>query len=167
MEESIKVTIGSGHTRRIITFALWRVIAVDVVGESELSDGYYDRAWGEINRIYMLNAEPGGAETRLLRLATLTAAVRSVATAADGACVELPVTPSEVADALRDCVRAIDLGDDLFLALPESERADVLGCRRAAIRLLRSIEVPTAGPDRLTATCAPLPGTSTSAAPGF
>jgi hypothetical protein len=139
MQTTTAVSITSSHVRRIVTFALWRIVATDVVGETELSDGYYDRAWGEINRIYMLDGDAGRAEFLLVRLAALTAAVRAVGAAAEGQDVELPVAPDEVAEALRDCVRAIDLNGDLLLALPSEEREDVLRCRRTALRLLRSL----------------------------
>ena len=164
MQNTTPMTLDSRHVRRVVTFVLWRVVAVDVIGERELSDGYYDRAWSEINPIYMLDQVAGHAEFLLVRVAAISAAVRSVAAAADGDQIELPVSPAEVADALRDCLRAIDLNDDLFLQLPADQREDVLKCRRAAIRLLRTVGGRAALADQPTG--AGLAPSSDPAAPG-
>ena len=136
---TIEVTIDSGHVRRVVTFALWRIIAVNIVGERALSDGYYDRALKQINPAYMVEPEGGPADARLARLSAITAAAQAVESAAAGDRIALPVRREELADALQDCVRAIDLGHDLLLALDEAGREDVSHCRRAALRLLRTI----------------------------
>jgi hypothetical protein len=138
MADTTSVTIETRHTRRVISFALWRIIAVDVIGERELSEGVYDRAWREIQMVYV-DGEPGEAEFRLLRIGVLRAATRAVAAAEDGQQTGLPVSTQELADALRDCVRAIDQNDDLFLTLTDVERADVVQCRSAAIGLLEAM----------------------------
>jgi hypothetical protein len=147
MADTTSVTIETRHTRRVISFALWRIMAVDVIGERELSEGVYDRAWREIQTVYV-DGEPGEAEFRLLRIGVLRAAIRAVAAAAqDGQQTELPVSPHELADALRDCVRAIDQNDDLFLTLTEVERNDVVQSRSAAIGLLEALgNRPASGP---------------------
>jgi hypothetical protein len=139
-QSTTTVMLENGCTRRVVTFALWRIIATDVVGERELSDAFYDRAWREINPVYMLEPGAGGAEFRMMRVAAVGAAARVVATAADGTCVLLPVSTSELAGALGDCVRAIDQNTDLFLGLSPDEREDVMRCRRVATTLLRALD---------------------------
>lgn len=139
MASTTAVTLETGHLKRVVAFALWRVVAVDVVGERELSEGFYDRAWREIDPVYVLGGDVGDVEFRLVRLSTVSAAVREVTSAADGTRLDLPVAPEEMAAALRDCIRAIDQNEDLFLNLPANGRDDVLRCRRAAVRVLRAV----------------------------
>ncbi len=136
---STAVTIDSEHVRRVVSFALWRIVAANIVGERALSDGYYDRAWEQINPAYMLEPDNGPADARLARLAAITEAVRVVESAAAGERVSLPVRRAELGEALQDCVRAIDLNDDLLLGLSAAEREDVIRCRRTALRLMRSL----------------------------
>ena len=138
----IRTTIEAGPMRRVLTFALWRVVSADVVGERELSEGFYDLAWRGINPAYELGGDPGDAEYRLLRLTAVRSAVRAVAAAADGERVDLPVSPEELADALHDCVLTIDQNDQLLDELSAEDRADVGGCREAAIRLLDELADP-------------------------
>ncbi len=134
-------TIASHHARRVLTFALWRIAAADVVGEHELGDGLYDRAWREINPLYMLDqTQPARAEFALMRLAALGAAARTVDAARLGEAVELPASAAELASALHDCVAAIDQNHCLFVDLSPDGREDVLRCRRAAITLLAALE---------------------------
>lgn len=139
-ERTTTVMLQNGFMRRVVTFALWQITATEVVGERELSEAFYDRAWREINRTYMLEPDVGRAEFRMLRIAALSAAARVVATASDGTCVLLPVGESELAAALRDCVRTIDQNTDLFLDLVPDDREDVMRCRRAALRLLAALD---------------------------
>jgi hypothetical protein len=134
------VTINAGHTRRVVTFALWRIASHEIVGQHELSDSFFDRAWGGIHPAYVLEEEKGQAELRLSRLVAIQAAVRAVDSASDGERLDLPVTSEELIDALRDCVLAIDQNDELFWGLSPSDQQDVAGCRDAAARLLAAIQ---------------------------
>lgn len=134
------VTINAGHTRRVVTFALWRIASNNIVGEHELSDSFFDRAWGGIHPAYVLEGVMGQAEFRLSRLAAVESAVRAVESATDGERLDLPVSPEELIDALRDCVLAIDQNDELFWGLSAADQQDVAGCRDAAARLLATIQ---------------------------
>ncbi len=146
---TIEVTLDCDHVRRVVTFALWRIIAVNIVGERALSDGYYDRALKQINPAYMVEPEAGPTDARLARLSAITAAAQAVESGAAGDRIALPVRRQELADALQDCVRAIDLGHDLLLALDEGGREDVARCRRTALRLLRTTaSTPVPAPAR-------------------
>jgi hypothetical protein len=136
MAGSTNITIEAGHVRRVLTFALWRIVSADIVGECELSEDFYDLAWRGIHRDYQLHGGVGEAEYRLVRIGAVSAAVRAVAAAADGDRLELPVAPEELSDALRDCMLAIDQNDEVLANLPTGERREVVGCRYTASRLL-------------------------------
>jgi hypothetical protein len=105
-----------------------------------LSDGFYDKAWAGINPAYMLGEDLGEAEHRLIRLGAVQNAARAVSTAAPGERLELPVSPQELDEALRDFLIAIDQNDELLQELPGSEQEDIAQCRGAAAHLLWEIE---------------------------
>ena len=133
------VTVTTEPSRRVIRFALWRILANDVVGERALSDALYDRACGAIHPVYGLGVADGDAEFRLLRIATMTAAARTVDAAATGTAVELPVSPAEYLCALDDCLCALEDNDNLFWNLAPLDRGFVNRCREEAVLQLEAV----------------------------
>lgn len=144
-----KVTLENDHTRRVIIFALWRIASVNVVGNDNLSDGFYDKAWAEIHPAYVPGENPGEAEHRLIRLRAVQNAARAVSDAALGERVPLPVRWVEFDDALRDFLRAVDQNEELLEGLPEAEQEDIMACRGAAAHLLWELEERVAPPPLL------------------
>lgn len=140
MTGRIKVTLQSEHSRRVAIFALWRIASTNIVGSSRLSDGFYDKAWSGIHPAYIPGADLGEAEHRLIRLGAVQSAARAVLMAAPGELLELPVSPQELDDALRDFLIAIDQNDELLHELPAAEQEDIAHCRDAAAHLLWEIE---------------------------
>ncbi len=140
MATRIKVTLESEYSRRVAIFALWRIASTNIVGSQTLSDGFYDKAWAGIHPAYMLGGDLGDAEHRLIRLGAVQNAARTVFTAAPGELLELPVSPHELDDALRDFLLAIDQNDELLHELPPGEQEDIALCRGAAAHLLWEIE---------------------------
>lgn len=136
MATKIRVTLDGDHARRVASFALWRIASVNVVGDHALSDGFYDRAWAGIHPAFMLAEDIGGAEHCLVRLAAVRTAARAINRAADGTRIDLPVSPEELDDALRDFLLAIDQNDELLAELPLDEQEDVARCRGAAAHML-------------------------------
>ena len=133
------VTVTAEPSRRVIRFALWRIMASDVVGERSLGDALYDRACRAIHPVYGLGVDDGDAEFRLLRIATLTAAARSLDATATGTAVELPVSPAEYLCALDDCLCALEDNDNLFWNLTPLDRGSVSRCRDEAALQLEAV----------------------------
>lgn len=140
MATRIKVTLRSEHSRRVAIFALWRIASTNIVGSQSLSDGFYDKAWAGIHPAYMPGDDLGEAEHRLIRLGAVQHAARTVSTARAGELLELPVSPQELDDALRDFLIAIDQNDELLHELSFNEQDDIARCREAAAHLMWEIE---------------------------
>jgi len=139
MGTTITIKLDDEHTRRVVTFALWRIASSDVVGGHELSDGFYNRAWWGIHPAYMPEQNLGESEHRMVRLAQVRMAVRAVATAGDGERRELPISAQELDGALNDLLIAMDQNSELLWTLSDAEREDVARCQDAALRLLRVV----------------------------
>jgi hypothetical protein len=144
------VTLKTAASRRVVRYALWRIVATNVIGEHErpLSDALYDRAWQEIHPVYGVGTDAGEAEFRLLRLAGITATARAVSAASDGSRLALPVSAAEFAGALEDGVRALEDNDNLFWNLGPGDRETVRACRAEALRLLDDVLTASAPDDR-------------------
>lgn len=135
-----KVTLDTEHSRRVTIFALWRIASTSIVGTEGLSDGFYDKAWAVIHPAFAPGDELGDAEHRLIRLGAVQNAARSVATAPAGRRLALPVSPTELGEALRDFLCAIDQNQELLRDLPEADQDDIVRCRGAAAQLLWELE---------------------------
>lgn len=134
------VTLESDHFRRVTIFALWRIASSNIVGGGMLSDGFYDKAWSGIHPAYMPGEDRGETEHRLIRLGAVQNAARAVAVAEPGARVELPISPQELDDALRDFLVAVDQNNELLQELPVSDQEDIARCRGAAAHLLWELD---------------------------
>lgn len=144
-----KVTLHNDHMRRVTIFALWRIASADIVGNHNLSDGFYDKAWAEIHPAFVPGEDPGEAEHRLIRLRAIQNAARAVSDAALGERVPLPVRWHEFDDALRDFLRAVDQNEELMQSLSTGEQEDIIACRGAAAHLLWELEERVAVPPLL------------------
>lgn len=136
MRTRTKVMLDGEHTRRVLIFALWRIASANIVGEHDLSEAVYDKAWAGIHTEYMPDGDVAAAEHRLIRLGSVQRAVRAASRAKIGDTLELPVAPEEMDDAMRDFLLALDQNDELRQAMPEEEQEDIALCRGAAAQVL-------------------------------
>ena len=140
MASRITITLESDHFRRVAIFALWRIASTNIVGDGSLRDSFYDKAWAGIHPVYVTGPGTGESEHRLIRLGAVQNAARAVAVAEAGERVELPVSPQELDEALRDFLLAVEQNDELLRELPLPEQADIARCRGAAAHLLWEVE---------------------------
>jgi hypothetical protein len=133
------VTIDNEHTRRVVTCALWHIVSEQVIGESELRESCFSLGWRSVHPAYRLDDGIAEAEYRLARRAIIRSAARRVGTAKLGETIALPVSVTELEEALADCVRTLDQNGELLESLGRDAGHDVLACRGVAVRLLEAI----------------------------
>lgn len=145
VEHEITVTVSDAHSRRVLEHALWYVISASVIGERELSEACFNEAWRSVHPNYALDDQPAEAEFRLTRLAIIRRALRTLAAAAQGTELRLPVSPTEFEAALLELLAGIEQNDELLDWLSEEDVGEVAACQAAARGMLGDVPEPLGG----------------------
>ncbi len=133
--ETTTVTIGDEPTRAVIWSALWLECSAELNGE-QFANTAFEAGWQPINVEFGCPSTDDPERTlreALARLDQIREAGETIRSAGIGDTITIPFAAERLAHQLKDCGEYIEGGG--FWQVEPGERAHVLACRDAALRL--------------------------------